>query len=114
MFNNVLWSFCPKEQFSSPLSASLADSLAVYIYNSGLQCTVANLMKKCNFSYSKKSVEQWHRMDNELAKVTMQYEKIEKKKRKLKKRSQIIQHDSFQKSEGVHYQPEGFHTNSKN
>ena len=64
-FNNVLWSFCPKERFNSPLSTSLADSLVVCIYNSGLQCTLANLMKKYNLSYSKKSVEQWHRMDKE-------------------------------------------------
>ena len=67
-FNNVLWSFCPKERFNSPLPTSLANSLAVYIHNSGVQCTLANLMKNCNFSYRKKSVEQWHRMDNELAK----------------------------------------------
>ena len=37
-FNNVLWSFCSKERFNSPSSTSLAVSLAVCIYNSGLQC----------------------------------------------------------------------------
>ena len=26
---------------------------------------LANLIKKCNLSYSKTSVEQWHRMDKE-------------------------------------------------
>ena len=44
-FNNVLWSFCHKDRFNSPLSTSLAVSLAVCIYNSDLQCTLANLMK---------------------------------------------------------------------
>ena len=35
-FNNVLWSFCPKEQFNSPLTTSLAIGLAICVYNSGL------------------------------------------------------------------------------
>ena len=37
-----------------------------------------------------------------------------KKQQKLKKRFQVVQHYAFQKSEGVHYQLQGFHTNSKN
>ena len=36
------------------------------------------------------------------------------KQQKLKKRFQVVQHDAFQKSEGVHYQLQCFHTNSKN
>ena len=39
LFNNVLWSFYPKERSNSPLSTFLVVSLAVCIYNSGLQCT---------------------------------------------------------------------------
>ena len=72
-------------------------------------------MKKCNLSYSKKSVEQWHRMDKErISKGDYAVQEDRKKQWKLKKRSRVVQHDAFQKSEGVHYQPQGFHTNSKN
>lgn len=37
-----------------------------------------------------------------------------KKQQKLKKRFQVVQHYAFQKSEGVHYQPQDFHTKSRN
>ena len=36
-----------------------------------------------------------------------------KKARKQKKRKEIIQHDAFQKNEGIQYQPQGFRSNSK-
>ena len=51
-FNNVLWSFCPKEQFNSPLTTSLAISLAICVYNSGLQYTFTNLLKKRSLTTS--------------------------------------------------------------
>lgn len=37
-----------------------------------------------------------------------------KDKRKLKKRSKIKNQGAFQKSEGIQYQPQGFHANYKN
>ena len=96
--SNILWSFCPKERFNSLLSSSLAVSLTVCIYNSGLQRTLANLMKKCNLSFSKKSVEQRHRMDKErISKGDYAVREDRKKQRKLKKRSQVIQNDKFRK-----------------
>ena len=36
-----------------------------------------------------------------------------KKIRKQNKRKQIIQLDAFQKSEGIQYQPKGYHSNAK-
>ena len=62
-FNNVLWSFCPKEQFNSLLTASLAISLAICVYNSGLQNTLTNLLEKCNLQFHNKSLNQWYKMD---------------------------------------------------
>ena len=40
-------------------------------------------------------------------------ERKEKKAQKQNKRKQIIQHDAFQKNEGIQYQPQGFHSNSE-
>lgn len=37
-----------------------------------------------------------------------------KDKRKLKKRPKIKNQGAFQKSEGIQYQPQGFHANYKN
>ena len=51
--------------------------------------------------------------NNKLVKVTVQ-EENRKKQLKLMKRSQVVQHDTFQKSEGVLYQPQDFHTKSRN
>ena len=62
-FNNVLWSFCPKEQFNSPLTTSLAISVAICIYNSGLEYTLTNLLEKCNLEFNKNSLDQWSKMD---------------------------------------------------
>ena len=45
-FNNVLWSFCPKEQFNLPLTTSFTVSLAICVCNSGLQYTLTNLLEK--------------------------------------------------------------------
>ena len=68
-------------------------------------------MKKCNLSFSKKSVEQRHRMDKErICKGDYAVREDRKKQRKLKKRSQVIQNDEM----CVHYQPQGFHANSEN
>ena len=50
--NNVLWSFCPKEEFNSLLTTSLAISLAICVYNSGLQYTFTNLLKRCSLTIS--------------------------------------------------------------
>ena len=55
-FNNVLWSFFSKEQFNSPLTTSLAISLAISVYNSGLQYTLTNLLEKCNSEFNNKSL----------------------------------------------------------
>ena len=96
--------FTPKERFNSPLSTSLAVSLAVCIYNSDLQYTLPNLIKKCNLSCSKKSVKQWHRMDKKrIRKGDYAVQEDRKKQRNLKKRSRVVQYDALQKSEGVHY-----------
>ena len=51
-FNNVLWTFCPEEQFNSLLTTSLAISLAICVYNSGLQYTFTNLLKRCSLTTS--------------------------------------------------------------
>ena len=40
-------------------------------------------------------------------------ERKEKTRKQKKKRKQIIQHNAFQKNEGIQYQPQGFHSNSK-
>ena len=53
-------------------------------------------------------------MDKERIKGDCAVREDRKKQRKLKKRSRVVQHDPFQKSEGVYYQPQGFDTNSKN
>ena len=53
-------------------------------------------------------------MDKERIKGNYEVREDRKKQRKLKKRYRVVQHDAFQKSEGVRYQPQGFHTNSKN
>ena len=71
-------------------------------------------MKKCNLSYNKKSVEQWYIMDKEqISKGDYAVREDRKKQRKIKKRSRVVQHDAFQKSEAVHYQRQGFHINSE-
>ena len=64
-FNNVLWSFCLKEQFNSPLTTSVAISLAICVYSSGLQYTLRNLLEKCNLEFNKNSLDQWSKMDKE-------------------------------------------------
>ena len=57
---------------------------------------------------------QWYKMDKERI-VNGDYAAREerKKARKQKKRKQIIQHDAFQKNDGIQYQPQGFHSDSK-
>ena len=113
-FNNVLQSFSPKEQFNSPLTTSLAIGLAICVYNSGLQFTVTNLLKKCDLEFNNKSLDQWYKMYKE-RNVQGDYAAREerKKARKQKKTKQNIQHDAFQKNEGTQYQPQRFHSNSK-
>ena len=113
-FNNVLWSFCPKEQFNSPLTTSVAISLAICVYSSGLQYTLTNLLEKCNLEFNKNSLDQWSKMDKErIVKGDYAGWEERKKAQKQNKRKQIIQHDAFQKNEGIQYQPQGFHSNSK-
>ena len=57
-FNNILWSFCPKERFNLPLTTSLAISLAICVYNSGLQYTLTHLLEKCNLEFNNMSLDQ--------------------------------------------------------
>ena len=64
-FNNVLWSFCPKEQSNSPLTTSLAISLEICVYNSRLQYTLINLLEKCNLEFNNKSLDRCYKMDKE-------------------------------------------------
>ena len=69
-------------------------------------------MKECD-----QSAEQWDRIEKNLNKYKYGDYAIKqdrKKQRKLKKISQIVQHDAFRKSEDVHCQPQGFHGNLKN
>ena len=64
-FNNVLWSFCPKEHYDLPLTISFALSLVFCVYNSGLQYTLANLLEKFNLEFNNKSLDLWYEMDKE-------------------------------------------------
>ena len=44
---------------------SLAISLTVCVYSSGLQYTLTNFLEKCNLEFRKKSLYQWSKMDKE-------------------------------------------------
>ena len=64
-FNNVLWSLCPKEQFYFPTATSFPASLAVFLYNSGLQYTLTNLLKKVGLKFDTCSQRHKRSMDKE-------------------------------------------------
>ena len=64
-FNSLDWSLSPKEQYNSPLETPLSISLAVCIYNSGMEYTISTLLKWENMEVDKNSQRQWQLIDEE-------------------------------------------------
>ena len=111
-FNKVLWSLCPNEQFNSPTATFFAVSLAVCFYNSCLGYTLTRLLKNARLEFNTCSQRQWRSMDKErMRKGEYAVRDAKKEKRKLWNK---IKQDASQKSEGIQYQSQRFHANSKN
>ena len=109
-FNSLVWSRSPKEQYNSPLETSLSISLAVCIYNSGMEYTISSLLKRANMEVDKNSQRQWQLIDEERLCVG-NYKNREdiKLKRKSRKRSEMKKQDAFHHEEDKHYQSGAFH-----
>ena len=58
-------SLCWKEQFNSPTTMSFAVSLAVHLYNSGLQYTLTSLLKNAELEVDTCLQRQWRGIDKE-------------------------------------------------
>ena len=86
---------CPKEQFNFSMTMSFAVSLPVCLYNSGLQCSLTNLLKN--------RIGSWYLFLKALAQYWQDYGVIDtwKEKPKLKKNDQKWKKRCFQKSEGI-------------
>ena len=52
-FNSLFWSFSLKEQYNLPLGTSHSNSLAVCLYNSGMEYTISSLLKQANMEVDK-------------------------------------------------------------
>ena len=109
-FNSLVWSLSPKEQYNSPLETSLSISLAVCIYNSGMEYTISSLVKWANTEVDKNS--QRHCQLTDKGRLYLgNYKNREdiKLKRKSRKHSEIKKQDAFQHEEVKQYQSWAFH-----
>ena len=95
------------------METSLAISLAVCIFNSGLEYTLSKLFEKTSIPYNYNMVAEWHMLDKERVFVGDYTARDNiKLRRKLKKRANVKKQDAFQHLEGIQYKPQGLHSNS--
>ena len=59
------WSLFPNEQFNYPTTMRFTVSLAVRLYNSGLEKKLTSLLKSAGIEFDFCSQKQWHSMDKE-------------------------------------------------
>ena len=86
----------------SPVATSFAVSLAVCLYNSGLEQTLAGLLKSSGLKFDTFLQRQWRSMDKErMRKGDYAVRDTWKEKCKLKKRSEIKENNMPSKNQKV-------------
>ena len=110
-FNTLVWSLCPKEQYNSPLETSLSISLAVWIYNSGMEYTTWSLLRRANMKMDKNSQRQWQLTNSRRKIICRERQKSGRYqiKKKITKTFQNKKQDTFQHEVGKLYQSGAFH-----
>ena len=61
--NHVIWSLALKEQYVSPLEASLAISLSVCLFKNGMQYTNSNLKEMAEIDTTYTVLQKWAKIN---------------------------------------------------
>lgn len=108
--NGLIWSLAPKEQYVSPLETSLAVSLGVCLFNSGMQWTYMNLFDKAGIEVTYPMLKKWATIDEyRVYKGNYSAREDRKQKRRMRKRAFVKKQSAFQHEEGAQYQSEAFY-----
>lgn len=111
--HHLIWSLAPKEQYTSHHEVSLAISLGVMLFNSGMERTLTKLMSKLNIPITNSMSAAWRSMDKNIIYFGDYKSKPEtKQRRKKRKREKTKKQDAFVHKEGVQYKSQQFYTNT--
>lgn len=111
--HHLIWSLAPKEQYTSQYETSLAVSLGIMIYNSGMEKTMNKLMSKLNIPVSNSMLAAWRNMDKQrIYSADYKTKPNIKQRRKKRKREKTKKADAFVHQEGIQYKSQQFYTNT--
>lgn len=112
-WHHVVWSMAPKEQFTSQQEVSVAVSLSVLLFNSGIESTMTKFLPAMNMTVNGSMRSKWREIDGERIRSS-DYKSIQvvKKRRKRLRREKSKKQDGFVHQEGVMYSSGNFYANT--
>ena len=112
--HHVIWGLCPKEQYTSPQECSLAVSLGVLLFNSGMEVIYPELLSNLDVTVTPRMLKTWRKVDNARVRDGEYKEREEVKVRRRKfKKQKAKKADAFIHIEGLQYKSQGFYNNEQ-
>ena len=108
--HHVICGLCPKEQYNSPQECSLAVSLGVLLFNSGMEVIYPELLCNLDLTVTPRMIKTWRKVDNKRVRDGEYKEREEVKVRRRKFKNQKAKKaDAFIHIEGLQYKSQGFY-----